>query len=99
MGGAMTTHTSAETRRTDHEAGADASRFVRSLGQIFPAWVCWYGGTTRSWWAMPPPAYRYPGLIEAPTPEELAQRIRRLLMSQHRVQFHRTNTHHHRDLA
>jgi hypothetical protein len=78
MGGAMTMHISVETRRTDHEAHADAGRSARSLWQTFPGWVCWYGRATRRWWGMPPPAYRYPVLIEAATAEELALRIRRM---------------------
>jgi hypothetical protein len=78
MGDARTMHITDETVRTDHEIGAEAGRCVRSLRQIFPAWVCWYGAGTRSWWALPPTVHRYPGLVEAATAEELAQRIQQV---------------------
>jgi hypothetical protein len=76
IGGAMTMHITDETVRTDREAPADAGRSVRSLRRNFPGWVCWYGAATRRWWGMPPPAYRYPALVEAATAEDLALRIR-----------------------
>lgn len=85
MGDAMTMHISVESRRTDHETRADASRSVRSLRQIFPAWVCWYGTGTRRWWGLPPAVHRYSGLIEAASAEELAQRIQQACTAGHRV--------------
>jgi hypothetical protein len=49
---------------------------ARSLMWDFPGWLCWYGTATGAWWAMPPPAFWYPLLLEAATPDELANRIR-----------------------
>jgi hypothetical protein len=98
MGDAMTMHITAESRRTGHEISAGVGLAVRSLRQIFPAWVCWYGAGTRRWWGLPPARHRHSGLIEAATAEELAQRIRqasagRLLATS------RANGHYRRDQA
>jgi hypothetical protein len=93
MGGAMTMHITAESRPNGHEIRADAGRSVRSLRQVFPAWVCWYGAGTRRWWGLPPAAHRSRGLIEAATAEELAQRIQQVSTTEHRVATSRTNGH------
>jgi hypothetical protein len=58
---------------------------ARSLMRHFPGWLCWYGAATRAWWTLPPPDAWYPSLIEAPTPEQLAVRIRDVCAAGKRV--------------
>ncbi|HEU5155667.1 MAG TPA: hypothetical protein VFU43_01625 [Streptosporangiaceae bacterium] len=55
-----------------------AGRVARSLMRDCPGWLCWYGRATRVWWGMPPSGYWYPWLIEAATPDELADRVRQI---------------------
>ncbi len=82
MGDTMTMHLPTGIQRgsvePDREARAVAGQTARSLMRNFPGWVCWYGLATRAWWGLPPPAYRYPALIEAATAGELALRIRQM---------------------
>lgn len=51
---------------------------ARALMRDFPGWLCWYGTATGAWWTLPPPNWRHRSLIEAATPEELANRIREI---------------------
>ncbi|MEV5411155.1 hypothetical protein AB0K60_20235 [Thermopolyspora sp. NPDC052614] len=49
------------------------------MAERFQDWIVWYGRSTGRWWALPPTWCWYArGLVEAGSPEELADRIRQV---------------------
>jgi hypothetical protein len=57
---------------------SDPRRTAQLLMRAFPGWRCWLGGSTGTWWALPPLGHRLRSLIEAKSPEQLATRIREI---------------------
>jgi hypothetical protein len=58
----------------DQPGPSDIDAAVAALQRRFPGVVVWYGRTTARWWALLPREERgY--LVEAKTPEQLAQAI------------------------
>jgi hypothetical protein len=51
------------------------SEAVTLLMRRFAGWMPWYGAVTGRWWAMPPPGYVPQSLVDAATPDELAEAI------------------------
>ena len=52
----------------------DHQETAKALMRRFPGWRVWHGQSTGTWWAMSPPGGPR-RLVEAPTPEELADQI------------------------